>query len=293
MRPASAVQADHCFLSYSRADADFALRLADDLTALGVAMWVDRLNIRPSENWDRAIEHAIRGCRSFIVILSPRAVASENVADEISLAIDSAKPMIPIMIEPCQLPLRLTRKHLIDASSGYEAALNQCFAEIESGQTGSGTAIAKAERGVKDPKTIATAARELATFVGPIAEILTERAALRAASVDGLYRLLALHIPKESDRLSFLPTNFGHPALTADAGAAAALRTDGKARSIPPRDLQRIAQALTRYLGPIALVVAKKESRASGSIKELLGRLAGTLRSEDERTDFLRRVESQ
>jgi hypothetical protein len=39
--------------------------------------------------------------------------------------------------------------------------------------------------------------------------------------------------------------------------------------------------------------VAKKESRASGSIKELLGRLAGTLRSEDERTDFLRRVESQ
>jgi len=120
----------HCFLSYSRADEDFAVRLASDLRALGVAMWVDRHDIRVREHWDKAIERAIRGCRSFVVILSPRAIASDNVADEISLAIDSGKSVIPVMIERCDLPLRLTRRHLIDATRGYDGALKQCLAAI-------------------------------------------------------------------------------------------------------------------------------------------------------------------
>ena len=67
MRPAGAQPAQRCFLSYSRADADVALRFANDLESLGVAMWVDRLNIRPSEHWDRAIERAIRGCRCMVM----------------------------------------------------------------------------------------------------------------------------------------------------------------------------------------------------------------------------------
>src|SRR5215208_6641021 len=125
-----APKTDTCFLSYARPDGDFALRLANDLRALGVEMWVDQHNIRPREHWDRAIERAIRSCRSLVVILSPRSVASENVADEISLAIETGKRVIPVMIERCSLPLRLTRMHLIDATRGYDAAREQCFAEI-------------------------------------------------------------------------------------------------------------------------------------------------------------------
>jgi hypothetical protein len=63
-----------------------------------------------------------------VAILSPRAVASENVADEISLAIDSGKSIIPVMIERCALPLRLAQ-HLIDATRGYDNALNRCLAK--------------------------------------------------------------------------------------------------------------------------------------------------------------------
>ena len=74
------------FLSYSRSDERFALRFAKDLRSRGVAMWVDQLDIRPSEHWDRAIEKAVRDCRGLVVIVSPRSVASDNVADEISYA---------------------------------------------------------------------------------------------------------------------------------------------------------------------------------------------------------------
>src|SRR5438445_135808 len=117
------------FLSYSRADERFALRLAKDLRAHGVAMWVDQLDIRPSEHWDRAIERAVSASRGLVVILSPRSVASDNVADEISFAIDSSKIVLPVMIEKCVLPLRITRMHVIDATGVYNKALNQCLAE--------------------------------------------------------------------------------------------------------------------------------------------------------------------
>lgn len=54
---------DCFFLSYSRSDERIALQLAKDLRASGIAMWVDQLDIRPSEHWDRAIERAVSSCR--------------------------------------------------------------------------------------------------------------------------------------------------------------------------------------------------------------------------------------
>src|SRR3982751_3012618 len=199
MDPEIVAETDTCFLSYSRADEEFAVRLANDLAELGVEMWVDRFNIRPSEHWDRAIERAIRGCRKMVVILSPRSVASENVADEISLAIDAGKPVIPLMIEPCNLPLRLTRRHLIDAIAGYDAALQQCFAEIANGEESASPEV-RPTIAAQDPEVMAAVEEQLTPILGPIAEILVGRVAAHATSVEGLYGLLALHISDDGDR---------------------------------------------------------------------------------------------
>ena len=79
------------FLSYARKDAEFALRLAKDLRAGGAAVWMDQLDIKPSERWDRAVEEALAKCPQLLVILSPDAVASVNVMDEVSLALEEAK----------------------------------------------------------------------------------------------------------------------------------------------------------------------------------------------------------
>ena len=59
------------FLSYSRADETVAMRFATDLRERGIPMWVDQIDIRPSEHWDRAIERAVHECRGLVVILSP------------------------------------------------------------------------------------------------------------------------------------------------------------------------------------------------------------------------------
>src|SRR5579862_5394591 len=118
------------FLSYARADAETALRFADGLKAAGVSLWVDQHDIRPSEHWDRAVETALRGAEGVIVILSPRSAASANVADEVSVALDAGKTVIPILIEPTTAPLRMTRLQFIDATRDMADALRRCLTTL-------------------------------------------------------------------------------------------------------------------------------------------------------------------
>jgi len=293
MAAASAIPSDVCFLSYSRSDEDFALRLTRDLQSRGVEMWVDRFNIRPSEHWDRAIERAIRSCRNVVAILSPRSVASENVADEISLAIDAGKPIIPVVIEPCDLPLRLTRRHLIDATGRYDLALKQCFDEIDGGQGTTPSAAAIEQAVAHDSEQIAIVKSELAEIVGPIAQILVDRAAPRAESIAALYRLLALHITNDADRARFLACGPELPVVKAEAAVPAIGEAGPAGAPIRASDLERIGHALTSFIGPIAPFVTKEESDACRTVSDLLQRLAAKLHDEGERTAFFRQLDRQ
>lgn len=67
------------FISYAREDGEFALRLAQDLRAAGIAIWLDKLDIPSGARWDTAIQRALNDCASLLVILSPASASSENV----------------------------------------------------------------------------------------------------------------------------------------------------------------------------------------------------------------------
>lgn len=279
------------FLSYSRSDEQFALRLANDLRDNGVEIWVDQLDIRPSEHWDRAIERAVRDCRGLVVILSPRSVASENVADEISYAIDSGKSVLPVMIERCVLPLRITRMHVIDATASYDKALQQCLAELTHQGRQAATSARKASPTAPlDPEVLANTKRDLATIVGPIAGILVDKASARATSVSDLHGLLLQHIEGEADRERFLALTRYDPNAVAPAPPAAHVTPKAE---IPAEELESIAGALTKYLGPIAPLVTRRESRACASLNDLRHRLAALIPAEQDRKDFLRRLSAR
>ena len=62
------------FISYSREDSEFALRLAGDLKAAGAAVWLDQLDIAPGQRWARAVQSALNDCPRMLVILSPASV---------------------------------------------------------------------------------------------------------------------------------------------------------------------------------------------------------------------------
>ncbi len=97
------------FFSYSREDSEFVLKLAKHLKVAGAAAWLDQLDIRPGQRWDSAVEEALANCANMLLIPSPSSVASSNVMDEVSFALDEKKLIIPVLYRACKLPLRLRR----------------------------------------------------------------------------------------------------------------------------------------------------------------------------------------
>jgi TIR domain len=113
------------FLSYAREDAEFVLRLAKDLRGGGAGVWMDQLDIAPGQRWDRAVEDALAKCLEVVVILSPAAVESTNVMDEVSLALEDGKTVLPVLHRQCKIPFRLRRLQYVDLSLNYSAGLDR------------------------------------------------------------------------------------------------------------------------------------------------------------------------
>ncbi len=119
-----------CFLSYSRQNADFVARIANDLRSAGAKTWRDSENIPAGANWDREIEKAIRDCTHVIFVATLSSVESENVQDEIGLAVNEGKTVIPVMLETCKLPLRVHRAQWVDFRGEYESALQKLVEQL-------------------------------------------------------------------------------------------------------------------------------------------------------------------
>lgn len=111
--PSSASAQGKVFLSYAREDRDFAQTLSREIESAGETVWLDD-RIQPGERWDHAVHEQLTACKRLVVILSPHAVASENVLDEVGYALDNGKDVTPVLYRDCEIPLRLRRIQYID-----------------------------------------------------------------------------------------------------------------------------------------------------------------------------------
>lgn len=127
------------FVSYSRSDKEFAFRVAEDLKSAGAGVWLDQRDISAGERWDRAVESALLSCDSIVVILSPDAVGSSNVLDEVSFAIEHEKQIVPILYRDCTIPLRLRRIQYQDFRNEYAEGLSRLVRTLglQESETGS------------------------------------------------------------------------------------------------------------------------------------------------------------
>ena len=112
--PALAINSSTAFLSYSRSDSDFALKLAEDLQAAGASVWLDQIELEPGRPWDIEIQRALMACNRMLVVLSPASVNSTNVLDEVSFALKKQKTVIPVLYQDCEIPLRLDRLQYVN-----------------------------------------------------------------------------------------------------------------------------------------------------------------------------------
>jgi TIR domain len=113
------------FFSYMRKDSEFVLKLAKELRAVGTNLWLDQLDILGGQRWDRAVEEALETCQGMIAVLSPESLASNNVMDEVSYALEEGKLIVPILLRPCNIPFRLRRVQHIDFTTDYDSGFSQ------------------------------------------------------------------------------------------------------------------------------------------------------------------------
>src|SRR5437867_1495942 len=151
------------FLSYAREDAEFVLRLAKDLRTGGAGVWVDQLDIAPGQRWDRAVEDALAKCLQLVVVLSPSAVESTNVMDEVSLALEDGKTVVPVLHRQCKIPFRLRRLQYVDLSLNYKAGLDRLLGTLGAAAPGAAHTGAEQEQPAGSSSKMPEDAAELLT----------------------------------------------------------------------------------------------------------------------------------
>ena len=95
------------FISYSRKDKPFVVRLNDALKKTGKETWVDWEGILPSEEWLKEIYAGIEAADTVVYVLSPDSAASEVCGQEIAHAIKFNKRLVPIVcrdVNPKDVP---------------------------------------------------------------------------------------------------------------------------------------------------------------------------------------------
>jgi hypothetical protein len=122
---------DKIFFSYSRFDSAFVLRLASDLRNAGAGVWLDHLDISPGKRWDSEIEQALNEANCVLAILSPKSLASDNVMDEISYALEEKKKVIPVLLTSTETPFRLRRLQRIDFTGDYDTGFRQLLLALK------------------------------------------------------------------------------------------------------------------------------------------------------------------
>ena len=92
------------FLSYSRDDTAQVLELAGKLRAAGVSLWIDQGGIDGAAMWGESIVRALEGAKVLLLMVTPSAVQSHNVAKEVMLTSERKGHILPVHLGPTTIP---------------------------------------------------------------------------------------------------------------------------------------------------------------------------------------------
>jgi hypothetical protein len=126
------------FLSHSSKDKAFTRKLAERLRELGVRVWIDEAEINIGDSLQSKIAEAIEETDFVAAVISHNSVQSSWVQHELQMAMsreleDRSVRVLPILIEPCELPPFLRDKLYADFSdpSDFDAPFARLLRALE------------------------------------------------------------------------------------------------------------------------------------------------------------------
>ncbi|MFC8343541.1 TIR domain-containing protein [Streptomyces sp. NPDC057280] len=115
-RPGAAADpGKHVFLSYSRRDLAYVEQLEERLAERKVTAWIDLSDIPVSARWREEVADGIRRSDVFFCVVSPQWLASAPCREELSLALEFGKRIVPLLhgTAPEDLPVALADRNCL------------------------------------------------------------------------------------------------------------------------------------------------------------------------------------
>jgi hypothetical protein len=139
------------FISHSKEDIEFCLRLRDELRGTGYQTWVDVDDIPKGAHWPDAIDDGLEKSDVILGVITPDSVNSRNVKNEWDWALANHKPLLLIKWREARLPHRYVSINYIDFETDFERGLTQLKAALvdpkRNTQTGEHVAVPHVVRG--------------------------------------------------------------------------------------------------------------------------------------------------
>jgi serine/threonine-protein kinase len=146
---------------------------------------------------------------------------------------------------------------------------------------------------VWEDTVLRTVERQLAHYVGPMAKVMTRKAATQTADLGKLYGLLAENIsdPATREKFSAGMRLAAAPDATSPGHIATGTNTRSMLRqaALEQSFVDQTSNQLAVYLGPIAKVVASRAAQKATSRQEFVRLVAGHL-GDQERNTFLKEI---
>lgn len=118
------------FISHSSSDKAFVDRLASDLTSRGIPVWYDKFDIGMGESIVGEINEGIASAKYFLIVLSPAALESRWVNEELNAALlrqitEHGTFVFPLILTDCEIPPLLKHRRYTDFREDYQQGLQE------------------------------------------------------------------------------------------------------------------------------------------------------------------------
>lgn len=118
------------FMSYSRKDSEKADDIADKLTSMGITVWIDRSGKYSGQNYKEVIVNKIDSSSIILFLSSENSNNSENVQNEIAVAVKRKKFIIPVKLDNSPYHPRIEYDLIAKDHIEYEPENEDIFGKI-------------------------------------------------------------------------------------------------------------------------------------------------------------------
>lgn len=119
------------FISYARQDKEWAKWLGERLHGHGFEISTDMTSVAPGQSWIKELDRAIANADVLLAVLSPNYFQSTWCQQETAAAVANGVPIVPVLVEPCEIQGFLRHYHLADLTANRDRGLRAVIQAAE------------------------------------------------------------------------------------------------------------------------------------------------------------------